>query len=77
MLTEHAGVLREWKYIGLELGLNDADLLDIESRGQTRSLKDNLRETLMLWRERNGHKASLDTLLTTLKDLKHVLASGK
>jgi hypothetical protein len=77
MLTQHAGVLRDWKHIGLYLGLSDADLLDIECRGPRLSLKDNVRETLLLWRERYGQDATLQSLVNTLKDLKHTLASGK
>ena len=74
-LTCHYGVLRDWLFVSRSLGLNEADLEEI--RQQHTSLKEQVYQALILWRERTEREVQRTTLAEALKRWNLHSAAGK
>ena len=68
-ITESFQALKEWRWLGCELLLSEADLEQL-ANAHPNSLREQCHQMLVTWRQQAGKEATMKTLVKALKACK-------
>ena len=70
-ISKHETAMRNWRMLGLSLGVLEADLvnLEYENRQRNGNITDLVFDTLSRWKQNKASKATLDELKTSLQNI--------